>query len=255
MGAIEFVSSPVEHMKYQVRIQRARPHAKSSAFTLIELLVVIAIVALLAGLLLPVLSKAKESARGIACLNNVQQIGLASHIYSDDHEGHFPTFRTWLYKRVGDLTTGSLYPYLNSEPIYLCPTDKIELAAKRKPRSTGNVGATPRGRSRHARNYSYGMNCAICHDTKITAFENPSATMFYMEGNLAPDDYSGQVGPQSSTRSLAIRHNSRGHVIMADLHVERMDESKFDDVSGTKRFWLPNNELEDFRGRFFDNLR
>jgi len=42
---------------------------------------------------------------------------------------------------------------------------------------------------------------------------------------------------------------------MADLHVERMDENTFDDVSGTKRFWLPNDNPEDFRERFFNNLR
>jgi len=60
------------------------------AFTLVELLVVIAIIGVLAGLLLPVLGRAKESARGAACLNNLRQWGLATHLYIADHDGYLP---------------------------------------------------------------------------------------------------------------------------------------------------------------------
>src|SRR5580658_1883943 len=62
----------------------------AKGFTLVELLAVIAIIAMLAGILLPALSGARERSRGIYCLNNARQLTLAWHLYADDHDGTLP---------------------------------------------------------------------------------------------------------------------------------------------------------------------
>jgi prepilin-type N-terminal cleavage/methylation domain-containing protein/prepilin-type processing-associated H-X9-DG protein len=115
---------------------------KDRAFTLVELLMVIAMIAILAAMLLPVLTSSKASAWRADCVSNLRQLGIASRLYWDENNGDcFEWYYGdrgatnngqtywfgWLQagaetERAYDLSAGALYPYLSGSRVRLCPS-------------------------------------------------------------------------------------------------------------------------------------
>jgi prepilin-type N-terminal cleavage/methylation domain-containing protein len=92
---------------------------ENAGFTLIELLVVIAIIAILAGMLLPSLAKAKGSAQRMSCVNNLKNLGEGNFMYADDNGGFYPP-------RCGtNRWPNMLISYYKTTNLLVCPTDKI----------------------------------------------------------------------------------------------------------------------------------
>ncbi len=145
---------------------------RSRGFTLIELLVVIAIIAILAAILFPVFSAAREKARQTTCASNEKQLGLAFLQYCQDFDEMVPASclggPTCIYPGGGWATC--LYPYVKSKDVYKCPDDSTPL----NPASGSSLLS-----------YCYNRNVAdqgiIPIAGNISKFQGPSMTVLFAE--------------------------------------------------------------------------
>jgi prepilin-type N-terminal cleavage/methylation domain-containing protein/prepilin-type processing-associated H-X9-DG protein len=173
--------------------------ASKRAFTLIELLVVIAIIAILAAILFPVFAQAREKARGVSCLSNTKQLGLALIMYTQDYDETYPLAygsypgigwlsnyghdvpANWETEDPGVVAAYSAFwanstaPYIKSAALYACPSGP-------EYRWPLNVAGIDYSQAIHPwTNLAYGYN-GLLHDYAQAGVNTPAGLIMLWEG-------------------------------------------------------------------------
>ena len=205
---------------------------RKRGFTLIELLVVIAIIAILASILFPVFARARENARRASCQSNMKQIGLGIMQYTQDYDERLPgttyggsgigqtggwAYYTSFPATAGgyNMALGSIYPYVKSTQIYVCPSDTDG-------QSTGNSYAV-----NSCTVTSADAGTGLRSGKSLAAFDDTARWMLL--GEEAGPDIDEKLGTgstndgyffQQQSDTLSRRHLEGSNLLFMDGHVK-----------------------------------
>ncbi|MCX6886875.1 MAG: type II secretion system protein [Verrucomicrobia bacterium] len=197
-------------------------------FTLIELLVVIAIIAILASMLLPALSKARQKAWTVSCTSNLKQIGIGMRMFADDNEDRYPLSGgaiRWNHVDPNAPTNGwmqQLFSYLQGTNIFKCPGN-IQLPVKNQ--SPFNYFNGTRAAYVAAANQCAAVNSRLIRfpSAFVLSGDTIDNAQFFLVDDDDKDDYSQNCvgGAANGTPAVEWQAHNNGQIILfGDLHVK-----------------------------------
>ncbi len=232
-------------------------------FTLIELLIVIAIIAILAALLLPALSKAREKAQSVQCISNEKTLTLAMLNYADCFDGWGRIYSSTDVNKdqyystryfFGPISSArfskTLLPYVDNGKNYIVAAGDSEF----KEHDVAPFAVCPSGRrdgdgitapnDGNMPNFSYSINSRICFSdaaisnngyNKMTAVKRPSFRVLLADFSCVKDDGTTTYGYRAlhlmAHGNIARRHNNYANIAFVDGHVESWVSSKISTMS------------------------